>query len=402
MIGEWLEQRREGVEQDESAIRGFIDAVVAGSITPAQIGAWLGFVVVRGMTDVETVHLTRAMTDSGARLQWPGLPAPALDKHSTGGVGDKVSLVLAPAWAALGRQVPMLSGRGLGITGGTLDKLEAIPGYRTDLQEPELRTVLQSVGCFISGQTAEIAPADRILYALRDETQTVPSVPLITASILSKKLAAGIEELVLDVKAGSGAFMQDRAAATRLAASLVAVGRGAGMDVRAEITDMDQPLGRAVGNAVEVEEAIQTLRGDGPADLVLLLERLSGDPSGIRRVLSDGSALERWQQMVRAMGGDPDARLRGGEDVEEAVVEAASSGELLRCDAGAVGRAAWILGAGRARAGEAVHHGVGILVEVKRGETVTAGQPLFRVRHAAGRGLEAALQHLADAVEIAS
>ncbi len=402
MIGEWLEQRREGVEQDESAIRGFVDAVVAGSITQAQIGAWLGFVVVRGMTDAETVHLTRAMTESGTRLQWPGLPAPALDKHSTGGVGDKVSLILAPAWAALGRQVPMLSGRGLGITGGTLDKLEAIPGYRTDLQESELAAVLESVGCFISGQTAQIAPADRILYALRDETQTVPSVPLITASILSKKLAAGIEELVLDVKAGSGAFMQNRADAKRLADSLVAVGRGAGMNMRAEITDMDQPLGRAVGNAVEVEEAIQTLRGEGPADLVELLELLSGDPAGMRRVLADGSAFERWQQMVRAMGGDPEAPLHGIADVEEVVIEADRSGSLQRCDAGAVGRAAWILGAGRARAGEAVHHGVGILVEVKRGETVTAGQPLFRIRHAAGRGLDAARQHLAEAVEIAS
>jgi len=206
----------------------------------------------------------------------------------------------------------------------------------------------------------------------------------------------------LDVKVGSGAFMQDRAAATRLADSLVAVGRGAGMDMRAEITDMDQPLGRAVGNSVEVEEAIQTLRGEGPADLVSLLELLSGDPSGFRRVLSDGSAFERWQQMVRAMGGDPEARLRGTEDVEEEVIEAAASGQLLCCDAGAVGRAAWILGAGRARAGEAVHHGVGILVEVKRGETVTAGQPLFRIRHAAGRGLEAARQHLTEAVDIAS
>ncbi|TAH38227.1 MAG: thymidine phosphorylase [Planctomycetota bacterium] len=399
MIARWLEARRDGREQPPQEIAAFVRGVVDGSVTRAQAAAWLAFVQCRGMSAAETVALTLAMADSGARLEWTGLTGPFVDKHSTGGVGDKVSLVLAPLWAALGRKVPMLSGRGLGITGGTLDKLEAIPGFRTDLDAAALRRALGAAGCFISGQTSELAPADRILYALRNETQTVPSIPLITASILSKKLVEGIEHLVLDVKCGSGAFMQTEAEARALAESLQRVGAGAGLRTQAHVTDMSQPLGEAVGNALEVEEAVACLQGAGPRALRALVVQLSGAGADAEQALDGGAALERWRRMLRAQDGDPDAPLRGAGCRRE-VLLAESAGTVTRCDAGAVGRAAFVLGAGRAREQDRVHPGVGVLVHAHRGDRVQRGQPLLTLVHDR-KGLEEARRLARDAVAIA-
>lgn len=396
MIERWLEQRREGEEQSEADIRGFVVGVLDGTVTRAQTAAWLAFVYCKGMSDRETVSLTRAMTDSGVTLRWDGLDGPFVDKHSTGGVGDKVSLVLAPVWAAMGLKVPMISGRGLGITGGTLDKLESIPGFRTDLEIPALRAALVSAGCFISGQTGELAPADRVLYGLRNETGTVPSIPLITASILSKKMAEGIERLVLDVKCGSGAFMTTQTQARGLADSLVRVGNLYGVDTSAHITDMSQPLGRAVGNSLEVAEAVATLQGRGPRMLVDLVAKLSGEPERTREILASGQAYPWWERMVRAQGGDPDATLHGAGCAVD-TVSSPQDGVVARCDAQGVGRAAFLLGAGRRNEGEAVHPGVGVEVLAHRGDQVTRGQPLFRVHHAE-RGRDAALAELSQAV----
>lgn len=388
MIQRWLEERREGVEQSDEAIQSFVEGVVSGEVTRAQTAAWLAFVFHKGMTDRETVAFTRAMTHSGDILSWGGLDGPFVDKHSTGGVGDKVSLVLAPVWVAMGYRVPMISGRGLGITGGTLDKLESIEGYRTDLNPAELREVLEGVGCFISGQTGELAPADRILYALRNETGTVPSIPLITGSILSKKLAEGLDRLVLDVKCGSGAFMKTRAEAEALADSLVRVGTLAGVEIEAHISDMFQPLGCAVGNSLEVQESIDCLQGRGPAALRDLVCDLAGDPKAAAEVLDNGTAYGVFRAMVEAQGGNLDAPLKGGE-CKRWVLESKQSGVVGRCDALGIGEASFLLGAGRARASDPVHHGVGILVHCHVGETVEVGQPLATLIHA-DQGLEQA------------
>ena len=397
MIGNILETKRDGGELSADQILSMVNGVVDGSVTRAQAAAFLAFVHQQGMSVEETVALTAAMADSGERMSWDGLAGPFVDKHSTGGVGDKVSLVLAPLWAELGSMVPMISGRGLGHTGGTLDKMESIPGFRTDLDAGELRRCLKEAGCFISGQTSSLAPADRILYAMRNETSTVPSVPLITASILSKKLAEGIDELVLDVKWGRGAFMKTHEEASQLAQMLGRVGNGAGVLTRCVLTDMNQPLGRAVGNGLEVQEAIDCLKGEGPADLATLVCDLIGDPRA-RDVLESGAALPRFFRMVRAQGGDPDAPLQGG-GCEEAVLVAPCSGTVTACDALGIGRAAFQLGAGRTRADAPVHHGVGILVHKKVGEPVDAGEPLATLVHA-GAGLDAAQVEAARAFDI--
>lgn len=398
-IARFLQAKRDGQQHSADDIHAFVQQAVDGSITRAQAAAWLAFVNVRGMCDKETVALTQAMTESGSRLDWPGVQGPFVDKHSTGGVGDKVSLVLAPVWAALGMRVPMISGRGLGITGGTLDKLESIPGYRTDLQADQLRDVLERVGCFINGQTGEIAPADGFFYALRDETSTVPSIPLITASILSKKLAEGLDRLVLDVKCGSGAFMKTRTDARKLADCLTRVGRGAGLEIHAHITDMSQPLGSAVGNAVEVQESIDCLKGGGPPAVVDLVAKLSGDPEGTRRVLADGSAYAVWCELVRAHGGDPDAPLLGsGCDVE--VVRAGTAARVKRCDALGIGRAAGLLGAGRCKAADRVDPGVGLLIHAHKGDVVEAGQPLATLLHRGGVGLGQAMSEVRSAIAL--
>lgn len=398
-IQPFLEAKREGQEHSAAEIRRFIGGVVDGSITRAQAAAWLAFVNCKGMSDRETTALTQAMTESGRVLSWPGLPGPFVDKHSTGGVGDKISLILAPVWAAMGMRVPMISGRGLGITGGTLDKLESIPGFRTNLQPEELRLVLAEAGCFISGQTDDLAPADRILYALRDETATVPSIALITASILSKKLAEGLDRLVLDVKCGSGAFMKTRTSARKLADSLVRVGQAAGLQVESVISDMSQPLGVAVGNAVEVQESIECLQGGGPKAVRDLVEKLSGDPEACRLVLRSGAAYEHFERMVRAQGGDLSKPLLGGE-VQSEIVACGRGGKVERCDALGVGRAASVLGAGRARATDAVHPGVGVLVHVSKGDVVEPGQKLATLLHHGGKGLDEALSAIRDAIGI--
>ena len=386
-----LEKKRDGGSLDEGEIRWLVGGIVDGSVTRAQTAAFLAFTFLRGMSDAETVALTLAMRDSGEVLSWD-VDGPVVDKHSTGGVGDKVSLVLAPLWAELGFKVPMISGRGLGHTGGTLDKLEAIPGFRTDLEVPRLRRVLSEVGCFMNGQTGQLAPADRLLYALRNETSTVPAIPLITASILSKKLAEGLDELSLDVKWGTGAFMKTRQDAQALADSLVRVGVGAGVATRARLTDMNQPLGRTIGNALEVEEAVACLRGEGPEDLAALTCALIGrnpaEEAAARALLDRGGAWERWCRLVRAHGGDPEAALLGGGCRRE-VVEAVRDGTVTRCDAYDLGRAAFVLGAGRRSAEESVHPGVGLRLHVELGAAVRRGQPLVEIVHA-DRGLDEA------------
>ncbi len=392
-----LETKREGHALSPAQIEAFLSGLLDESITRAQAAAFLAFVYLRGMNDEETVALTMGMTRSGDILRWPGLEGPIVDKHSTGGVGDKVSLVLAPLWAELGAKVPMISGRGLGHTGGTLDKLEAIPGFRTDLSVVELRPLLDGVGCFMCGQTGELAPADRVLYALRNETSTVPSIPLITASILSKKLAEGITRLSLDVKWGSGAFMKTFADAERLAQSLVRVGNGAGVHTTARLTDMNEPLGLTVGNALEVEEAVACLKGGGPEDLRSLTCELIGDPRA-RALLDSGAAYERWCRMVRAQGGDPAAPLRGG-GCEERVLLSPRAGFISRCDAYDVGRAAFLVGAGRNRADQPVHPGVGVRLHRKRGDRVEAGEPLATLLHA-GRAVDEAMSELTAAFEV--
>jgi pyrimidine-nucleoside phosphorylase len=400
-IDRFLEARREGRTHAPEEIRAFVEAVLSGGVTRAQTAAWLAFAFLRPLSPDETVALTRAMTDTGAVLSWEGLPGPFIDKHSTGGVGDKVSLVLAPLWAELGLRVPMISGRGLGHTGGTLDKLEAIPGFRTDLPADRLRDVLEGVGCFMNGQTGEVAPADRILYALRNETCTVASVPLITASILSKKLSEGIEALVLDVKVGSGAFMKDLPSARTLAESLVRVGKLSGVRTRALLTDMSCPLGRKVGNACEVREVVDCLRGEGPEDLRELTLSLAGHPRA-REVLASGAAWPRFLRMVEAHGGDRRALETPGSmegSVKETVVRARRKGWVWSFDALSVGMAAFRLGAGRLSADSPIHPGVGVELLRKPGEPVDEGEAVARIWHA-DVGLGEAISLLESACEI--
>ncbi|MDP2315449.1 MAG: thymidine phosphorylase [Pseudomonadota bacterium] len=399
MIDDILRAKRAGERLDDAAIHQFVAGVLDGSVSRPQAAAWLAFAFVRGLDDAESIALTRAMTDTGDKLSWPGIDGPFIDKHSTGGVGDKVSLVLAPLWAELGMKVPMISGRGLGHTGGTLDKLEAIPGYRTDLDGEALRGALRDVGCFINGQTATLAPADRILYALRNETQTVECIPLIVASILSKKLAEGLDRLVLDVKVGTGAFMKTEADARQLAEALVRVGNGAGVETSAYLTDMQQPLGQACGNALEVRESIACLQGGGPEDLRALTVTLAGHPDAAA-VLASGRAYERFERMVAAHGGRLGALEASEAGVQVEEIRATRAGVLERCDAWDIGRAAFVAGAGRLRAEDAVHPGVGVTVLRKVGDKVELGQPLAYLHHV-GRGLEHARAQLAAAFVVA-
>jgi pyrimidine-nucleoside phosphorylase len=393
---ELLYAMRTGSEQPEENIRAFVRGIVDGSVSRPQAAAWLAWAYQRGLGEAETVALTRAMTESGTVLRWGEGPA-LVDKHSTGGVGDKVSLVLAPLWAELGYRVPMISGRGLGHTGGTLDKLESIEGFRTDLGPDKLSSILGSVGCFITGQTEDLAPADRILYALRNETCTVESIPLIVGSILSKKLASGIRRLVLDVKTGSGAFMQRTEDARARALALVRVAQGSGLPCHALLTDMDTPLGHAVGNTLEVKEAMDTLEGRGPADLRDLTLALADDPRAAE-VLASGAAAERFRKMISAQGGRPGMLKSSGCARQQ--VRAYRSGIVRRCDARAIARAAFALGAGRLRADDPIDPGVGVELVAKRGDPVKAGGVLAVVVHRAGRALEEASRAVREAYEI--
>jgi thymidine phosphorylase len=382
-------------------MRAYTDGVIADE----QMSALLMAIYFRGLDPAELQTWTDAMISSGERLDLGGLTAPTVDKHSTGGVGDKVSLILAPLVASCGAAVPQLSGRGLGHTGGTLDKLESIPGWRATLSNAEIVRVLAATGCVICAAGDGLAPADRRLYALRDVTGTVESIPLIASSIMSKKIAEGTGALVLDVKVGSGAFMPDIDAAGELARTMVDLGTAHGVRTSALLTRMDVPLGRAVGNAVEVEESVATLRGEGPADLVavtlalaaemLRLAGISADPSA---ALADGRALRRYREMISAQGGDPDAPLPRARHTE--VVVAESGGWLRRLDARAVGVAAWRLGAGRARKEDPVSAGAGIICLAKPGDRVEAGQPLLELRADETDRFGRARQALAAAVEI--
>jgi thymidine phosphorylase len=402
---ELIRAKRDGRVLADDEIRWLIGAYTAGDIADEQMSALLMAVFFRSLEPAELRAWTAAMVASGERLDLGAVRAPTVDKHSTGGVGDKVSLVLAPLVASCGAAVPQLSGRGLGHTGGTLDKLEAIPGWRAGLSAAEMIAVLRSEGCVICAAGADLAPADRKLYALRDVTGTVESIPLIASSIMSKKIAEGTSGLVLDVKVGSGAFMRQHEDARLLAQTMVGLGTEAGVRTAALLTRMDVPLGRAVGNAVEVEEAVATLRGDGPPDLVevtlalaremLALAGIDADPAA---ALADGRALDRYRRMIAAQGGDPDAPPPEARQAEK--VTAAESGWLRRLDALAVGVAAWRLGAGRARKEDPVSASAGVLCLAKPGEWVEAGQPVLELRADDASRFARARDALADGIEI--
>jgi len=412
-----IRKKRDGEALNRQEIDGFVAGATDGSWPDYQISALLMAVVLKGMTSEETAWLTEAMAHSGSRLDLARLTGRKVDKHSTGGVGDKTSLILAPLAAACGVLVPMMSGRGLGHTGGTLDKLEAIPGFRVDFSASEIVSAVEDCGCVIVGQTRDIAPADRRLYRLRDVTATVESIPLITASIMSKKLAEGIDGLVLDVKVGRGAFMKTESEARELAQSMVTAGQLAGVRTEAILTRMDAPLGRAVGNALEVVEAIETLRGQGPRDLtrlsVLLAARMvliAGEAADAdaaeRRVLdalASGEGLARFRRMVARQGGDPavvDDPTRLPLASGREVVRAPRAGYVTGIDALLVGRAAAALGAGRAAADDRVDPGVGLRVLVSLGALVRAGEPILELIHRDGAGLREASDLAGQAVEL--
>ncbi|GAA0262983.1 thymidine phosphorylase [Saccharothrix mutabilis subsp. mutabilis] len=393
-----IRAKRDGGVLSDAQIDWVVDAYTRGAVADEQMSALAMAIFLNGMTAAETARWTRAMVLSGERLSLD-VGRPTVDKHSTGGVGDKITLPLAPLVAACGAAVPQLSGRGLGHTGGTLDKLESIPGWRAQLSVAEVTAQLRDVGAVICAATEGLAPADKKLYALRDVTGTVEAIPLIASSIMSKKIAEGAEALVLDVKVGSGAFMKTEEQARALAQALVSIGVSHDLAVSAVLTDMSVPLGRAVGNAVEVAESVDVLRGSGPADVVELTLALaaemlaragvSADPAA---VLAGGEAYEVWCRMIRAQGGDPEAPLPVG--AHKHVVEAPEDGYLVALDAYAVGVAAWRLGAGRARKEDAVQAGAGILCLAKPGDRVSKGQPLLELRTDTPDAVPAALESL--------
>jgi thymidine phosphorylase len=375
--------KRDGGELSDSQIDWVVDAYTRGAVTDEQMSALAMAILLNGMERREIARWTDAMIASGERLDFSSLTRPTADKHSTGGVGDKITLPLAPLVAACGVAVPQLSGRGLGHTGGTLDKLESIPGWRASLSNVEMLRQLEEVGAVICAAGSGLAPADKKLYALRDVTGTVEAIPLIASSIMSKKIAEGTGSLVLDVKVGTGAFMKDLDRARELAETMVALGTDAGVRTVALLTDMSTPLGRTAGNAVEVRESVEVLAGGGPADVVeltlaLAREMLAGagrddvDPADL---LASGAAMDSWRAMIAAQGGDPDADLPVAR--ESHVVVAPSSGVLTRLDAMAVGVAAWRLGAGRAKLGDDVQAGAGVEWHARPGDQVTSGEPLF-------------------------
>lgn len=387
-----IARKRDGHALTAAQITTFIDGFVRGEIPDYQMAALAMAIYFRGLSLEETMHLTQAMLRSGTVLHWSPGGRPKVDKHSTGGIGDKVSLILAPLLACCDVQVPMISGRGLGATGGTLDKLEAIPGFRTDLSVTEICELTERVGCVITGQTEELVPADKWLYALRDVTATVPSVPLITASILSKKLAESLDALVLDVKFGTGAFMKSLDEARTLATALVSVGRQMGLQVTALLTDMNQPLGRMVGNALEVEEVLGVLRGTEPRESTLCqltfalgaeaLVLAGVEPSTseahlrLEQVLASGRAYEKFCEMVRAQGGDLEAP-RPLAPITEVLAD--REGYLTAIDGEALGWAVVSLGGGRRKVTDTIDHSVGLEMCVRRGDWVEPGQPLLRV-----------------------
>ncbi|GAA3137713.1 thymidine phosphorylase [Streptosporangium carneum] len=393
--------KRDGRELSAEQIDWVVDAYTRGVVADEQMSSLAMAILLNGMNRREIAGWTQAMIRSGARMDWSALPGRTTDKHSTGGVGDKITLPLAPLVAACGGYVPQLSGRGLGHTGGTLDKLESIPGWRASLSNDEMLDVLGRAGAVVCAAGEGLAPADRKLYALRDVTGTVESIPLIASSIMSKKIAEGTGALVLDVKVGSGAFMKTVDRARELATTMVELGTDAGVRTVALLTAMDRPLGRTVGNALEVAESVEVLAGGGPADVVELTVRLARemlDAAGLsggkdpERALQDGSAMDVWRRMISAQGGDPDARLpRAAETLE---VTAASSGVLTRLDAYGVGLAAWRLGAGRERKEDPVSFGAGVVLHAGLGDRVREGQPLMTLHTDEASRFERALAAL--------
>ncbi len=403
---EVIQAKRDGHGLSDSQIDWVVDAYTRGEVADEQMSALAMAILLRGMDRGEISRWTQAMIASGERMDFSGLSRPTADKHSTGGVGDKITLPLAPLVAACGVAVPQLSGRGLGHTGGTLDKLEAIPGWQADLSNAAMLEQLEEIGAVICAAGAELAPADKKLYALRDVTGTVEAIPLIASSIMSKKIAEGTGALVLDVKVGTGAFMKSLEDARELAETMVALGDDAGVTTVALLTDMSTPLGLTAGNAIEVAESVDVLAGGGPADVVELTVALAREmltAAGVTDVdpadkLADGSAMDTWKAMIRAQGGDPDAELPRAE--EEHVVEAPASGVLTRLDAMAVGMAAWRLGAGRARKEDPVQAGAGVVWHARPGDEVTAGQPLFTLLTDEPARFERALASLEDGYDI--
>jgi len=403
---EVIQAKRDGHGLSDSQIDWVVDAYTRGDVADEQMSALAMAILLRGMDRGEISRWTQAMIASGERMDFSGLSRPTADKHSTGGVGDKITLPLAPLVAACGVAVPQLSGRGLGHTGGTLDKLEAIPGWQADLSNSALLEQLEEVGAVICAAGAELAPADKKLYALRDVTGTVEAIPLIASSIMSKKIAEGTGALVLDVKVGTGAFMKSIEDARELAETMVALGNDAGVTTVALLTDMSTPLGRTAGNAIEVAESVDVLAGGGPADVVELTVALAREmltAAGVTDVdpadkLADGSAMDTWKAMIRAQGGDPDAELPRAK--EEHVVEAPTSGVLTRLDAMAVGMAAWRLGAGRARKEDPGQAGAGVVWHARPGDEVTAGEPRFTLLTDEPERFERALASLEDGYDI--
>ena len=399
--------KRDGHELTDSQIDWVIDAYTKGVVADEQMSALAMAILLRGMRRRETARWTQAMIDSGERMDFSSLGLPTADKHSTGGVGDKITLPLAPVVAACGVAVPQLSGRGLGHTGGTLDKLESIPGWRASLTNAEMMKQLREVGAVICAAGAGLAPADKKLYALRDVTGTVEAIPLIASSIMSKKIAEGTGALVLDVKVGSGAFMKDLVSARDLAETMVSLGKDAGVQTVALLTDMSTPLGNTAGNAIEVRESVEVLAGGGPSDVVeltlaLAREMLAGagvaaDPE---EVLRSGKAMDTWRALITAQDGDPDAPLPEARESE--VIRAPASGVLTRLDALSVGLAAWRLGAGRSSQGELVQAGAGVQWHARPGDSVTQGQALFTLHTDEPNRFERASQALSDAFEISA
>jgi thymidine phosphorylase len=400
-----IRTKRDGQTLTDEQIRWFIDSYTAGTVADEQASALLMAIVWRGMEPRELATWTSSMIESGERLDLSNIERPTVDKHSTGGVGDKVSLILAPVVAACGAADPMLSGRGLGHTGGTLDKLEAIPGYNVDLEPDEMIRVLGDVGCVICSAGAGLAPADRKLYALRDVTGTVESIPLIASSIMSKKIAEGTDALVLDVKVGAGAFLPDLDSASRLAETMVRLGEDHGVKTSALLTNMATPLGRTAGNGLEVIEAVESMRGNGPDDLMevtfalaeemLSLAGIDADPAA---TIAEGRALTKWNELVRAQGGDPEAPLP--EAPERRGFGADRRGWVRRMDARGIGIAAWRLGAGRARKEDPVSPSAGIVCLKKPGDRVEQGEPILELHADTPSRFGDALAALEGAIEV--
>ena len=404
---ELIRAKRDGHRLTDAAIGWLIAAYTDGQIADEQMAAMAMAIYFRGMDDRELATWTRAMIATGSRMDFATLNRPTVDKHSTGGVGDKITLPLVPLVAACGAAVPQLSGRGLGHTGGTLDKLESIPGWRAHLSNAEMLAQLSDLGAVICAAGSGLAPADQKLYALRDVTATVESIPLIASSIMSKKIAEGAASLVLDVKAGSGAFMKEVDAARELAGRMVELGKAAGVQTVAVLTDMSTPLGRTVGNALEVREAVEVLAGGGPDDVVQLtlalateMVSLAGLDTDPAQILSSGKAMDVWRRMIRAQGGDCDAALPTARFTDD--VRASTAGVVTAMDAMAIGVASWRLGAGRARQGDSVQATAGIELLVRPGDRVGAGAPLLRLHTDTPGTFAAAREALTDAIVIGS